>query len=311
MLSICIVISTYNGERYLREQIESLEKQTVAITRIHIRDDGSTDATPSIIVELARQYPNITYELAENTGWMKGFILALDSCPGYDWYAFSDQDDKWMPDKVEHALQVLSDHRAISFKKPTLYAGNVTITDANLKPLELRNPEPVDIETRNLPQTMTRDDMAGGLTYVFNDVARNLLVQFEPMGRTGHDRTLMLICKTFGKVVYDFESKLLYRQHGSNVYGGFAAKEAPLYKKIFNWFNESERYRQEIATGLLALQKVYKLDSTEIDKKYLELCSGYKNSISSKVKMLLYKNPGGKNFLEDIKLRLRILNNTY
>lgn len=311
MLSICIVMSAYNGADYIQEQVESLESQTVKIARIHIRDDGSTDATPSIIRKLAKQYSNITYEIAKNVGWMKGFILALDSCSGYDWYAFSDQDDKWMPDKIERALKVLSERDVLSLEVPTLYAGNVTITDADLNPIELRNPEPVDIETRTLPETMTRDDMAGGLTYVFNDAARDLLVHFTPLGCTGHDRTLMLICKTFGKVVYDFESKLLYRQHGTNVYGGFAAKEPPVYKKFLNWFKESERYRQEIAAGLLDLQKRFNLTATEENDEYLKLCSEYKTNFRAKTKLLLYKKIGGKNSKENLKLKFRILNNTY
>lgn len=160
----------------------------------------------------------VTFDLSDNIGWKKSFIEALRACPGYDWYALCDQDDVWLPEKLEVALKKLC--TCPDSGLPCLYAGNAMVSDAQLRPMFKFNREPKDIEGLDLPHTMTRDFMAGGLTYVFNGRARDMLVAFPYEGLTGHDRTLMLICKTFGSVWYDFDVYVLYRQHGTNVYGG-------------------------------------------------------------------------------------------
>lgn len=204
------------GACYLEQQVISIESQTVAPDRIYIRDDGSSDGTADVIKRLASLYSNITYDFGSNVCWRLGFIEALSACGDYEWYVFCDQDDYWLPKKLEAALLAL---KLMPKGVPVVYAGNVTVTDGELNSSPLFNAEPVDIVNKDLPHNLTMDEMAGGLTYVLNNEAKRLLVSFEPRGLTGHDRLLMLICKLYGKITYDYNSYVLYRQHGSNAIG--------------------------------------------------------------------------------------------
>lgn len=308
--NVCVVMSTFNGEKYLREQVESLERQTLVPARVHIRDDGSTDGTKDLIKELASEYGNITYELCSNAGWRLGFIEALEQCAGYDWYAFCDQDDVWLPEKLESALTLLDGKGHV--KHPAVYAGNVTIADAKLNPIKLFNETPVDIIGKDFPHTFTMDEMAGGLTYVFNGAARDLLVEFEYPGLTGHDRLLMLICKLFGEVVYDFSPYVLYRQHGNNAIGGIAppSKKMGMLDRVKNVLRPDERQRGLLSKGLLAIEGAgFRLNSEE--KNYLNLCADCKTRFSSRMRLLFTRNIGSYSYVQDIKLRVRILLGTY
>lgn len=306
--SLCVVISTYNGERYLSQQLDSLIGQTAEIDRIHVRDDGSKDSTREVLRRYSAAFGNITFEVGENIGWRKGFPAALASCDGYDWYAFCDQDDFWDPRKLEVALSALD--KINDSERPCLYAGNVAVADKDLVPLKAFNVAPVDIETRDLPHTLTRDEMAGGLTYVFNAKARDMLLRCPALGLTGHDRLLMLICKTYGLVTYDFDSYVLYRQHGENVYGGLAGGgvRGSRLKRLRDELGTDDM-RSELASGLLALEASG--SCSDSDKRFLSLCGSYKERFASRMRLLLTSNLGGASWKHTIKLRMKILLGTY
>lgn len=308
--NVCVVMSTYNGEKYLREQVESLERQTLLPACIYIRDDGSSDGTRCLIEELANEYANIAYDFCENVGWRLGFVEALKQCDGYDWYAFCDQDDVWLPKKLESAVALLDGRGAD--KTPVVYAGNVTIADADLNPIKLFNEKPVDIVTKDFPHTFTMDEMAGGLTYVFNRAAKDLLTGFKYPGVAGHDRLLMLICKLYGEVVYDFSSYVLYRQHGANAIGGIAPPPVKLSfsQRVHNALNPDERQRGALAKGLLAIAKDGRGLPVEV-RRYLELCADCKAKPSARARLFLFRNIGSYWRSQEIKLRLRILLGSY
>ena len=305
---ICVVLSTYNGERYLSEQLDSLLRQTVYIDRIHIRDDGSIDSTRDIIKHYAASYPNITFEFGNNLGWRESFPVALADCEGYERYAFCDQDDVWLPQKLERAISVLDG--ICEDSEPCIYAGNVVVSDKDLIPKFTFNREPKDIETRDLPHTLTYDDMAGGLTYVFNSMARKMLLDCPTLGLTGHDRLLMLICKVYGRIAYDFESYVLYRQHESNVYGCLegGVDGSSRCQRFFRHLRFDDR-RPALAAGLLALGSFCACSA--IDNRYLSLCSRYRAHIGARTRLLLSPNIGAYSWKQDLKLRIKILLGTY
>ena len=107
MKTVNILLSAYNGEKFIAEQIESLLAQDYPAVTIHIRDDGSTDRT----VEIVRQYtdrPNVKLYEGENVGYRKSFAWLLANCRDADYYAYCDQDDYWMPDKISRAVRALA-----------------------------------------------------------------------------------------------------------------------------------------------------------------------------------------------------------
>lgn len=104
---VAVVMSTYNGQAYLREQLDSLLRQTLPVD-VYVRDDGSNDATVAILDEYAHAHECIHVYKDINLGCTKSFLMALDLAPAfYDYYAFCDQDDIWLEDKIERAVEAL------------------------------------------------------------------------------------------------------------------------------------------------------------------------------------------------------------
>ena len=307
---LCVVMSTYNGVEYLPEQLESLLAQSFGNVFIHIRDDGSTDNTQAIIASFADEHPNVTYEFGSNVGWKLSFVEALKSCPGYDYYSFCDQDDVWLPDKLSAAVGMLGSEP--SSDVPMLYAGNVYVANSVLEPLFKFNKEPERIIEKDLPHTLTADHMAGGLTYVFNAKAREMLIHFPFIGLTGHDRILMLICKTYGIVRYDFDAYVLYRQHGTNVYGGFAAEDDGRSRlehlKQYVAINDQ---RDKLCEGLLTLSERCPFTCSDSDQRFLRMTASYRTNTKNRRELLFRNSLGGDTWKHDMKLRIKVLHRTF
>ena len=109
METINVLMSCYNGEKYFDEQIASiLNQKTTRKIELYIRDDGSKDSTKEVLRKY-EAYENIHINLAENTGVVKSFIDLLSYCEEADYYAFADQDDIWFEDKLEKAMNGISE----------------------------------------------------------------------------------------------------------------------------------------------------------------------------------------------------------
>ena len=110
---ICILMSTYNGEKYLAEQLQSIENQTYTNWRMIISDDGSTDDTLKIAKQFQEKWGNNRLEIRQGpqNGFCQNFLsMACDANVRADLYAFSDQDDVWMTDKVFRAVAYFDDN---------------------------------------------------------------------------------------------------------------------------------------------------------------------------------------------------------
>lgn len=214
--NIQILLSTYNGAAYLKEQLESfLSLDNYASVKVLIRDDGSTDGT----VEMLREYRDkhgFEVVFGENLGLNRSLreLLALadKEC---EYIAFSDQDDIWLPHKLTRAIEAIEregKHGAV------LYCARSLLVDCELKEtgatlVPKKGPSFYNAMVQNV---------AVGHTQVFTRELLELLLRpfSEDMVITDHWN--YLIASTAGKVVYDPEATTLYRQHGSNVigYGG-------------------------------------------------------------------------------------------
>src|SRR5690242_5828721 len=129
--SVVILLSSYNGERFLREQLDSLLQQTHGNTRILVRDDGSTDGTRAILDAYAGRHGNIQGAYGDNLGHVRSFFWLLDHAPADAAYlCFSDQDDVWEADKVARGVRALD-----GIDQPAMVFTNVHIVDASLRPL--------------------------------------------------------------------------------------------------------------------------------------------------------------------------------
>lgn len=133
--SVQVVMSTYNGEKYLKEQIDSILSQEGVDVRLYIRDDGSSDRTTDILASY-QEHKNVKIEKGNNLGFAKSFLTALDECDEADYYAFSDQDDVWEKDKLSTAIEILEEE---SQSTPLLYCSALQRVDENLNPLHVQS----------------------------------------------------------------------------------------------------------------------------------------------------------------------------
>lgn len=240
MHKVQVLLSTYNGEKYLKELITSLLNQDYPNLNILIRDDGSMDNTVNILNGF-RNTENVTLILGKNLGVVDSFFeLIKQSDSEATFLAFCDQDDVWLSDKVSRAVDTLS---LKDIKVPLMYCSNLTIVDENLQVLK------ETLLTRIVPafENSLVQNIATGCTILINNVARNLILIELPQKAIMHDWWIYQIISAVGEVVFDNQSKILYRQHSSNVVGA----EATLYGK---WRTRLARFLKNKDRSLLRNQ---------------------------------------------------------
>lgn len=131
MYSVSVLMSTYNGAKYVREQIESILSQIGVEVKLTVRDDGSNDLTCEILKEYA-SLGKIALIKGENVGVSKSFFILLDSSPDCDFYAFSDQDDIWHNDKLLNAVKCMElSQKEKNCENGVLYFCNKNLVDSN------------------------------------------------------------------------------------------------------------------------------------------------------------------------------------
>lgn len=207
---VVVLMSTYNGERYVAEQLRSILDQLPADSRIIIRDDGSRDGTVGAITALGDNRIGVTS--GPNVGFGRSFLTLLAAAPGADMVMFSDQDDVWLPGKIDRAWQ----HLAPLADRPALYGSAQMLVDSELNRLHATPPWP---NGPSLANALT-ENIITGCTAALNRPAVELLQRGGvPDGVHFHDWWMYLVVSAFGTVVFEDHPTLLYRQHGGNQIG--------------------------------------------------------------------------------------------
>jgi glycosyltransferase involved in cell wall biosynthesis len=214
---VAILLCTYQGQKYLAEQLESIEIQTYRNWSVFASDDGSTDDTHSILDAYSQRWGanKLVIHCGPAEGFASNFLsLACNAGIQADYYAYSDQDDVWEADKLQRAMVWL---RSVPAHIPALYCSRTRIVnDSNecigMSPLFTRPP----CFTNALMQ-----NIAGGNTMVFNEAARLLLREAgDKVVVVTHDWwAYLVVTGCGGHVFYDAYPSVRYRQHDSNVVG--------------------------------------------------------------------------------------------
>ncbi|GGJ87635.1 glycosyltransferase family 2 protein [Parabacteroides faecis] len=229
---IAILMSTYNGECYLKDQIESILSQTYKDWILYIRDDGSTDRTIRIIKTYVGNYPDkiiYEYDRLGNLGSGRSFMKLLSSIDS-DYYMFCDQDDVWLPSKIEKtylkmkSLEMNHAHNAIAvFTNLYIVDKSLNIISDSLWKRCHRNPENVF----DLYKLIVYGSPSYGCTMMFNRITKSLLFPYKNW--KFHDHWTILIVSHFGYAGFVDEPLIYYRQHGENVAGfqdsGYSVKQ--------------------------------------------------------------------------------------
>lgn len=234
-MKIHILLSTYNGEQFLAEQIQSIQQQTVQDWKLLIRDDGSTDRTREIIREFVAQDSRIHW-INENESKNLGVIKSFHNLAQFeeaDVYFFSDQDDVWLPQKLELSL---AEARKYPAEMPLMVYMDLTVVNQDLEVLSssmIRSQS--GHANTELVQELTENTVTGGVAMV-NHALIQLWNQTEDI--LMHDWYLALLATAFGKLVYIDQPGELYRQHEHNVLGARTWS-----KRIKKWLRPSLLFR--------------------------------------------------------------------
>ncbi len=226
MKKINVLLSSYNGEKYIREQIESILGQTYGDVTLYVRDDGSTDGTIDILREYEGQ-GRLILEQGTNVGFIDSFLWLVENCGGADYYAFSDQDDVWLPNKLAMAVEKLQEAEARYDSQgrtgelcevPLLYFSNYDFYDEELNFIEHAASE--DEERHPSFRNSLVDCLPLGFNQVFNNAARSEVAQRIPKHCCGHDWWMYTVTQGLGHVIYDKRVTVKYRRTGNNVSAG-------------------------------------------------------------------------------------------
>ncbi len=220
--SVIVLMSTYNGQKYLKEQIESIYNQDFSghITVV-IRDDGSKDNTLKIISEFVPTADRAVQLIAEqNIGPQKSFLELIRRVPQADFYCFADQDDVWDADKVSVAVKALAQEG----ESPACYCSNYRLTDMNL---QVYRPKAIAETPKFTPLKTLLYNRIPGCVMVFNRALMGLLQKVELEDVMMHDSMVMCLASYCGKVIFDPTPRISHRIHLDNVVGDGHKKIIP------------------------------------------------------------------------------------
>lgn len=240
---ILVLMSTYNGEKHLREQIDSiLNQKTNYEVHLRIRDDGSRDDTCKIIEDYIIKYPErIELSRGENIGYNASFLLLIQTADGFEYYSISDQDDVWLDDKLQIACDAID---AVHGKKPILYASTSFLVHDDLIPYGT---------TRKKERKMTMyntiiQNICPGHTQVMNNELLNLLKEDVDASRLYvYDSWIQNVANLYGEILFDNEPHTYYRQHESNQLGSGSGRIGQLIASIKrDRTGDDKKYRRQI-----------------------------------------------------------------
>lgn len=301
--SVNILLATYNGSKYLTEQLDSLLAQTYPNITIYVRDDGSTDDTISILEDyIAKSISDKQIVLLENNGinlrCPGSFYEILRECAPADYYAFCDQDDIWYPDKIKWAVEKLEAQQKSN--EPCVYfSAYEYYTDTG----EFLRHSPVQKEHTQLTDVLYYTP-ASGFVIVFNETARQQLILGVDPGTELHDRWLLRGAACFGTILYDHRSSATHIRHSEAVTAEDSS-DSSLLRSFF---------KNEIGGTAMTDSKEYLKHFAEVfadrlsvsDRKTLELFTA-PNSFFRQLRKLFYPKRLRARLAGEIAIRILFL----
>lgn len=280
---ITVLMSTWNGEKYLREQIDSiLAQQDVQVTLI-IRDDGSKDSTLIILDEYAREHSNIRVIKGENLGYIQSFMrLATLKDKPNSYTAFSDQDDIWHPDKLITAIQMI-EKQPDNGIEPVLYYSDLNVVDEKGQFLKKANTWEGTINKYMFAMFIG----IRGCTMIMNPKLTEMVSRYQPEKIFGHDTFIALLAFWSGKVIYDAVPHIDYRQTGGNLSQTNITKRDKLFKNIQfvrKRMKQKARMHETNATVLL-----HQYGDEIKDAQTLKIVADYRKSYKNRIRLIRHR----------------------
>ena len=233
--TVAILLATYNGSRFIDEQLSSIINQSFTNWIVYISDDGSTDNTVDIINKYIEEYPSkfiLCNSETKHRGAAINFLLLLKNVSA-KYYMFCDQDDVWLPNKIEDSLSVLRRLEILSPATPILVHTDLMVVNAELNIISTSMWDYIDIrKCIGKFEYYKLYNVATGCTMLFNHSVKSILPDIaDNQDILMHDYYILLhILKNNGVIHAVPTSTVLYRQHGNNTLGAIRYN-----KSIYNY----------------------------------------------------------------------------
>ncbi|MCI7766574.1 MAG: glycosyltransferase [Oscillospiraceae bacterium] len=297
---VLVLLSSYNGEKYIREQLDSLLGQTMPVF-ILIRDDGSSDRTISIIHEYMAEHDNIKLIEGKNLGFVGSFnsLICNELVDEYEWAAFCDQDDVWLPEKLSAAVSMIK--KDYDAEIPTLYCSNLIAVDEKLNKIKLVN----DPDRKKYLSPILCNCIIAGCTCVFNHSAAKVYKTGINNSIIAHDNQIHSVCYYLGRFILDDNAYIYYRQHNSNV-SGFAPSKPSVCGLINEIFHPKPKRR---VAHFKEFMKAYGNYLSNAEKEQLQIFIDHEHSFSARLRIFFSSKFRTDNFMQTIAFKIRALIN--
>jgi glycosyltransferase involved in cell wall biosynthesis len=296
-----VLLSTFNGARYLHALLTSVLEQEYGGLRFLIRDDGSTDGTSELLAAY-ESLPGVRVIYGENIGVIRSFFTLLQEVDNNVAYvALCDQDDVWKADKISRAVATLEPLTGLN--KPALYCSDQMLVDDNLRPLRSYG--------RVLPRPSFENalvqNIAPGCTMVFNKQAHVHVAKEFPRRVRMHDWWIYQVVSGVGEVVYDDYPTILYRQQVGNVVGSAATP-------FGRWFRRLRRFAEGQDKHLITEQagELLRIHGASLDNRKSEILARFlsgRDTLAARIHYAVTTELRRQTFPENAALRLLIVLN--
>lgn len=316
---IDILMATYNGEKFLNEQIDSIINQSFKDWKLYIRDDGSNDNTKVILNSYAEKYKDKIIIINDDKGNLRSKLCfnELLKYSNSEYIMFSDQDDVWIENKIEVMLKKIKEAEVVDGKIiPCVVHSDLKVVNSKLETINpsLWNYEKINPKKNSFNRLLMKNTITG-CTIIMNKSLKNLVGDI-PINANMHDHWIALVASAFGKIEILPEPTILYRQHDNNVVGALKQKSnidkmsgeffKSIPSKIFNGidihtfdsrFNQAKAFK-EIYGNDLNKEQAKILDEVINLPKY--------NSIKMKYEMINKKLFLFHNFKDNLKYIIKL-----
>ena len=273
--TVCILMSTFNGDKYLQEQIHSIFAQEDVDVKLVVRDDGSTDNT----LDILKGYKDIKLIEGSNIGCEESFKYLLYMPNDADYFAFADQDDVWYPRKLISAID------NIKSQKADLSVCNLMLADAEMKHLikPLFSKDDIDRENFRFKNYILGN--FHGCTQVWTNTLHKIIQTYYPPVTYPHDLWVNSIANMVSTTIIDTECYIKYRIHSNNTSGLAKNTYQRILKGISRYIMPNHPTKDILCKQLLEGYSKY-LENSDERLTFLLLISSYKKKFSNKLKLL-------------------------
>lgn len=287
-----VLISTYNGETYIAQQIDSILEQTYSDFRIYVRDDGSNDGTLNVLSKYENEKQIVVFK-GENIGFGRSFLWLLNEIDTGEYWAFCDQDDVWAKDKLQKAVDALE---RMDNCNPNYYVHDFYITDEQLN---IEGEHKNYIKNYSFQMAIT-ECLHMGFATVFNRKFRSYMLKGDISKLPTHDWWAELIAMEFGTIYVDSYLGAYHRRLQTSVSGS-------ALKNRIKWFKGALGGQSEIPTIAKEFYDTFEKNMNQKDKKVLSLFANRRYNLIHAVCKTCYPKRWRSSILSEMCVRFLML----